>query len=196
VTFQRILTYTLNSLFKKIVQVFFLVAGLVITDHAILTPLLMVILMITGDFLAMSLTTDNVRPSPMPNTWRIAKLTIASAVLGGCLLLFAVLVVGKFQMGFGIEVLRTLSLVALVFGSEATLYSIRERRRLWSSRPSIWVVVSTVCDILIVSTLAARGIGMSPLSIFVVGGTLVASAVFVFLLDFAKVLVFHRLGIT
>jgi H+-transporting ATPase len=44
-----------------------------------------------------------------------------------------------------------------VFGSEATLYSIRERRRLWSSRPSLWVVVSTVCDILIISTLVTRG---------------------------------------
>ena len=67
VTFQRILTYTLNSIIKKIVTVLFLIVGLIMTGHAILTPLLMVIVMITGDFLAMSLTTDNVRPSPMPN---------------------------------------------------------------------------------------------------------------------------------
>ena len=197
VTFQRILTYTLNSVIKKIVQVLFLAVGLVMTGHAILTPMLMVILMITGDFLSMSLTTDNVRPSPMPNAWRIGKLTIAGVIMGGCLLLFctAVLAVGKFRMGFGIETLRTLAMVALVFGSEATLYSIRERRRLWSSRPSLWLVVSTVCDILIISTLVTRGIGMSPLSIFVVGGTLAAAAIFAFVLDFAKVPVFHRLRI-
>src|ERR1022692_2757114 len=138
VMFQRILTYTLNSVIKKIVQVLFLVVGLIMTGQAILTPMLMVILMITGDFLAMSLTTDNVRPSPMPNAWRIGKLTIAGVVMGSCLLLFctAVLAVGKFRMGLGIEALRTLAMIALVFGSEATLYSIRERRRLWSSRPS------------------------------------------------------------
>ena len=65
-TFQRILSYTLNSITKKTVQVLFLVIGLVMTGHAILTPLLMVIIMITGDFLGMSLTTDNVRPSPIP----------------------------------------------------------------------------------------------------------------------------------
>jgi len=123
-------------------------------------------------------------------------LTIAG-VTGGCLLLFctAVLAVGKFRMGFGIDTLRTLALVALVFGSEATLYSIRERRRLWNSSPSLWVVVSTVCDILIISTLVTRGIAMSPLSIFVVGGTLVAAAIFAFIVDFAKVLVYKRLGI-
>ncbi len=197
VTFQRILTYTLNSVIKKIVQVLFLVVGLIMTGHAILTPMLMVILMLTGDFLAMSLTTDNVRPSPMPNTWRIGKLTTAGAVMGSCLLLFctAVLAAGKFRMALGIEALRTLALVALVFGSEATLYSIRERRRLWHSRPSLWVVVSTVCDILIISALVTGGIVMTPLPILVVGGALVAAAVFAFLVDLVKVPVFHRLKI-
>ncbi len=197
VTFQRILTYTLNSVIKKIVQVLFLVVGLIMTGHAILTPMLMVILMITGDFLAMSLTTDNVRPSPMPNAWRIGKLTIAGVVMGSCLLLFctAVLAFGKFRMGLGIDALRTMALIALVFGSEATLYAIRERRRLWSSRPSLWVVVSSVCDVLIISTLVTRGIAMTPVPLFVVGGTLGAAAVFAFILDFIKVPVFNRLSI-
>ena len=47
-TFQRILTYTLNSVIKKIVQVLFLAVGLVMTGHAILTPMLMVILVLLG----------------------------------------------------------------------------------------------------------------------------------------------------
>ncbi len=59
--------------------------GLIMTGQAILTPLLMVIVMIAGDFLAMSLTTDNVRPSPMPNAWRIGNLTIAGVIMGICL---------------------------------------------------------------------------------------------------------------
>ena len=55
VIFQRILTYTLNSITKKTVQVLFLAVGLVMTGQAILTPLLMVLIMITGDFLGMSI---------------------------------------------------------------------------------------------------------------------------------------------
>ena len=127
VTFQRILTYTLNSVTKKIVQVLFLAVGLVMTGHAILTPMLMVIIMITGDFLGMSLTTDNVRPSPMPNAWRIGKLTIAGVFMGICRLVFctAVLAIGKFGMDLGIEALRTLAFVVIVFGNQATLYAIR-----------------------------------------------------------------------
>jgi H+-transporting ATPase len=88
VTFQRILTYTLRSIVHKTRQVLFLAVGLILTRHAILTPLLMVISMITGDFLAMSSTTDNVHPSPMPNAWRIENLTIAGILLGICDLIF------------------------------------------------------------------------------------------------------------
>src|SRR5208282_6436993 len=65
ITFQRILTYTLRSIVHKVRQVLFLTIGLVITGHAILTPMLMVLIMITGDFLGMSLTTDNVSPSAL-----------------------------------------------------------------------------------------------------------------------------------
>ena len=197
VTFQRILTYALNSVNKKTVQVLFLAVGLVMTGHAILTPMLMVIIMLTGDLLGMSLTTDNVRPSPTPNAWRIGELTIAGVFIGIAELIFctAVLVVGKFYLGFGIEALRTLAFVLIVFGNQATTYTNRERRHLGSARPSRWLIGSSVVDVAIASTLATCGIAMTPLPIFVVGGTLLAAVVFAFILDFAKVPVFKRLRI-
>ena len=175
----------------------FLIVGLIMTGHAILTPLLMVIVMITGDFLSMSLTTDNVRPSPTPNAWRIGSLTMAGVVMGVCLLAFCtgVLAVGKFGMNLGTEALRTLAFVVLVFGSQATIYAIRERRHLWGSRPSLWLAVSSVADIAIASTLAVGGIAMTPLPALLVAGTLAAAAVFAFVLDLVKVPVFARLGI-
>jgi H+-transporting ATPase len=197
VTFQRILTYALNSVNKKIVQVLFLAVGLLMTGHAILTPMLMVIIMLTGDLLGMSLTTDNVRPSPMPNAWRIGALTVAGLFMGVCELIFctAVLALAKFRLGFEIEALRTLAFVVIVYGNQATTYTNRDRRRLGSSRPSVWVVCSSVADVLIASTLAICGIAMTRLPIGVVGGTLVAAAVFAFLVDFAKVPLFNRLKI-
>jgi H+-transporting ATPase len=44
-------TYTLNSVTKKVVQVLFLAVGLVMTGHAMLTPMPIVIIMLTGDLL-------------------------------------------------------------------------------------------------------------------------------------------------
>jgi H+-transporting ATPase len=196
-TFQRILTYTLNSIIKKIVTVLFLIVGLLMTGHAILTPLLMVIVMVAGDSLAMSLTTDNVQPSPLPNTWRIGSLTIAGAVMAICLLAFCsgVLAFGDFEIGLGIDALRTLAFTALVFGSQAIIYAIRQRRHLWGSRPSLWLALSSVADIAIASTLAAAGIAMTPLPAWVLACTLAAAAAFAIILDFVKVPVFRRLGI-
>jgi H+-transporting ATPase len=197
VIYQRILTYTLNSITKKTVQVLFLAVGLIMTGHAILTPLLMVLIMITGDFLGMSMTTDNVRPSPRPNTWQIGSLTIAGLVMGIGELCFctSVLVFGAYRMAFGIAALQTLAFVAIVFGNQATTYTNRERRRLWSSSPSIWVIISSVGDVLIASVLAIAGIAMTALPAAVVAGTLLAAVVFAVLVDFIKVPLFRRLRI-
>jgi H+-transporting ATPase len=198
ITFQRILTYTLNSVMKKFLQVLLLTAGLIMTGHAVLTPMLMVIVMITGDFLAMSLTTDRVRPSEMPNSWHIGRITAAGVILGGCFLAFstAILAVGKFELHLGIESLQTLSVVAIVFGSQATTYVIRGRQHLWGLRPSVWLVLSSLADILIISTLALRGIAMAPLPIAIVAGEFGAALTFGIVMDLVKIPVFARLRIS
>jgi H+-transporting ATPase len=145
----------------------------------------------------MSLTTDHVRPSPLPNVWRIGRLTIAGVFMGIAELVFcsAVLMIGKFSMEFEIAELRTLAFIVIVFGNQAATYAIRERRRLWSTRPSSWLVVSSVADLLIASTFAIMGIFMTRLPIDVVLGTLAATVIFAFVVDAAKVPVFRRLGI-
>jgi len=124
-------------------------------------------------------------------------LTIAGVFMGVSELVFctAVLAIAKFRLGFEIETLRTLAFVLIVFGNQATTYTNRERQRMGSCRPSLWLVGSSVVDVLIAATLATRGIAMAPLPIFVVGGILVAAAVFAFILDFAKVPVFRGLRI-
>lgn len=198
VIFQRILTYTLNSIIKKVVTVLFLIVGLIMTGHAILTPIQMVIVMITGDFLAMSLTTDKVHPSPSPNVWRIGSLTIAGVVLGLCLLAFcaAMLAFGRFGLALPADTLSSLAFVALIFGSQATIYSVRERGHLWRSRPSAWLVASSCADMAIASILAVYGIAMAPLAPGLVAGTLVAAAAFAIALDFVKAQVFAQLKMT
>jgi len=198
ITFQRILTYTLNSITKKTVQVLFLGAGLVMTGHAILTPMLMILVMMVGDLLGMSLTTDNVQPSLLPNTWHIGKLTIAGIFMGVSELMFCVgvLAVGHFCIGLDIATLQTLAFVVLVFGNQASTYVVRARGRIWSApHPSRWVALSSVADLLIALTLAGGGWLMMPLPFRVLGGVLVGAVAFAFALDLVKVAVFRRLKI-
>jgi H+-transporting ATPase len=198
VIFQRILTYTLNSVSNKIAKMLFLTVGLVMTGHAILTPLLMIISMLSGDLPGMSLTTDNVDPSPRPNSWQIGKLTIAGIFMGISELLFctACLAVGKFALGFDLNKLRTLAFLTLVLGNQAATYLNRDRKRLGSCPPSRWLIASSVLDLSIGSTLAIFGIAMAPLSALLVVQLLVAAAVFAFVVDFVKVPIYSRLSIS
>ena len=198
ITFQRILTYTLNSLTKKIVQVLLLGIGLIMTGHAILTPMLMIIVMMVGDLLGMSLTTDNVQPSPLPNSWHIGKLTIAAIFMGFSELAFCVGIValGHFRLGLGIAALQTLAFFTLVCGNQATTYAVRARGRIWSSpHPCRWLVFSSVLDVFIAATLAGFGWLMLPLPIWVLASVLAGAIAFTFAMDLAKCLVFSRLKI-
>jgi H+-transporting ATPase len=197
VTFQRVLTYTLNSVTNKIAKVCLLAVGLFMTGHAVLTPMLVVISMLGSDLLGMSVSTDNVHPSALPNSWRIRQLTLAGAFMGVSELIFsvAVLAVGRFLLGPGIEPLRTLAFVVVVFGNIMSIYLNRDRRRLGSSRPSRWLVGSSLIDVVSASALAIFGIAMAPLTLTMVACVLLAAAVFAFLLDFVKAPVFRCLGI-
>lgn len=196
-TFQRILTYTLRSIIHKVVQVLFLAAGLIITGHAILTPALMVLMMVTGDFLAMSSSTDNVRPSPEPNIWRIRNLTIAGVILGIVDLLYCVICLasGKFLLGLDTETLRSFTVITLVFGGQAVFYVARERQHLWNSRPGRWLLASSTVDLGLISFLVLNGILMAALPVSIVGALLIAAIVFAFVLDAIKILLFRHLAI-
>lgn len=197
IAFQRILTYALRSIIAKTRQVLFLMIGLIMTGHAILTPMLMVLSMITGDFLSMSSTTDNVVPSPRPNVWRVDNLTIAGVMIGIFDLLFCTgaLAVGFYLLHLDTDALRTLTLVTIVYNGQAVFYVARERRRIWSSRPSLILVLSSIADLSIVTILASNGLLMAPLAPQIIGALFLAAVSLAFVLDQVKVWLFARLAV-
>jgi H+-transporting ATPase len=197
IAFQRLLTYTFNMLVKKVEIVLFLAVGLALTGHEVMTPVLMVLMLVTNDFLSMSLTTDRASPSSSPGRWRMRRVAGAAVILGACKLAFssAVLVLGAGRLGLGTGQVQTLAFVTLVLGNQAVLYVLRERRRLWRSRPSRWVLLASVVDVGVASALAVKGILMEPLPWWLVVGNLGAAAGFALILDQAKISVLSRLRI-
>ena len=169
------------------------------TGHAVLTPLLMVILMITGDFLAMSLTTDTVRPSATPNAWRIGQLTAAGIIMGACLLAYctAVLAVGQYALRLDADQVRTLTFTAMGVwqpGDDSTPYGnagisgAHAPATGFSRRP--WPTCSSL------RALAIAGVAMTPLPPLIVAGTLVTAAALALVLDLVKRPVFTRLELS
>ncbi|WP_164479481.1 HAD-IC family P-type ATPase [Methylocystis rosea] len=194
--FQRILTYTLNALVKKFLLVPFLGIGLLATGHAIVTPMQMALLLITGDFLTMAIATDRATPSSQPDAWRLGPITGAagSFAFAGLLFLSAIMLVGERVLGLSIDELRTVAFLSLVFFGQATVYILRERQRLWSSAPSGWLLASSSFNIAIAIVLALAGWLMAPLPAWIVGELFLATLLFAFFLDLLKSFVFASVG--
>ena len=168
--FQRVLTYTLGILVNKVVTLVVLGAGLVLTGHAVLTPMLQALSMFTNDFVSMARTADRATPSPHPNAWRLRNLTLATIPLAAFKFLFClgVLATGAFHLGLTTGQIQTLIFLMFVFAGQALVYVLRERGHMWSSRPSLVMMLFSLADIAVVSTLAVFGILMQPLPVSVV----------------------------
>jgi H+-transporting ATPase len=189
--FQRLLTYTLNMLVKKFEIVLFLAIGLGLTRHPVMTPVLMVLMMVTNDFLSMSLTTDRAMPSSTPSTWQMRRITVDAVALGLCKLAFStsLLAFGAFTLALDVATLQTFAFVTLVCGNQALLYVLRERQHLWHSMPGRWVLISSVVDLTIVWILAGSGTLMAPLPAGLIVMIVAASIGFALSLDQIKRLI-------
>ncbi|MDR3460916.1 MAG: HAD-IC family P-type ATPase [Beijerinckiaceae bacterium] len=195
--FQRVLTYTLTILINKCVTLILLGAGLIITGHAVLTPLLQALSMLTNDFVTMSRAADRARPSPYPNAWRVRNLTIAAVPLGCFRLVYlvTVLAVGWYWMRFSPGEMQTLTFAMLAFAGQGNIYVLREHGRLWNSRPAPVMMLASFCDIALVASFAIGGIMMTPLPASVVALLAATTVVFTLAMDSIKIAVYAHVRI-
>jgi H+-transporting ATPase len=195
--YQRMLTYTLNKIIKTLEIAVFLSVGLMLTGVFVVTPLLMVLLLFTNDFVTMSIATDRVNFSRKPDRWHISTLMLTAGALALPVLAlsFAVFFAGRDLLRLPLEQLQTLVFLMLVFTGQGNVYLVRERHHFWHSRPSRWLLTSSCVDVLIVSLMAVQGILMAPISPLLVGGLLALIAAFLLAVDFVKVQIFAHFGL-
>jgi H+-transporting ATPase len=186
--FARIRTYTLSMVVRKIAFVLYLALGLMLTGHAVLTPLLMVLLLIVNDFLTMAITTDRAAASAHPRNWRVGRIIIEGGALGVATLAFVtlLLLVGRAWWRLDLADLRTLSFLALMLAVQANIYVVREERWAWSSPPSAWLGAASVALVAIGVAAAWFGVFMAPLAPARILAVVAASVVFLVVLDGMK----------
>ena len=193
--YQRMLTYTINKIIKTIEIAFFLSFGLIFTHTFVTTPLLMVLLLFTNDFVTMSISTDRVKPSPLPNRWNVRSIVLGSIGLALPILAlsFGIFWYAQTRLQLPLANLQTLLFVMLVYSGQGTIYLVRERTHFWHSMPSKWMLIGTTLDILVVGLLATQGILMAPISPLLVTEVFGVIGLYLILLDFIKVPIFSRL---
>jgi H+-transporting ATPase len=187
--FQRVLTYTLNTLSKKIELMLLLVAGFLLTGHKPLTPLLMVLIILLNDFLTMALTTDRMSVSSKPSPWRTKPIVIAGGVLGLLRLgfTFGVFACGRHALGLDPPHLQTLTFAAVILGSQGGVYILRERGPCWASRPSGAMLWSSAFGLGVMAFITLAGYHVPALDVRLLAGVATVAAAYFLALDWIKV---------
>ena len=195
--FQRVLTYTLSILANKCATLIVMGVGLVMTGHAVLTPLLQALMMLVSDFVTMSRAADRAQPTPYPNTWRVRHLVVAAIPLGLFKLGYytSVLALGWFVLHLSALQMQTLTFLMLALAGQASIYVLREKRHFWRSRPAMVMLTASGMDMAVVTSLALGGLLMARLPGGEIGVLWLATLSFMLVFDQLKIAVLRRIQI-
>jgi H+-transporting ATPase len=164
--YQRVLTWILNKVSRTILKSGFVVAAFVATGKFVISALGMILLVFLTDFAKIALSADRVRPSPKPESWKIAPLVRVAVVLGVLMLAEALglLAVAWHRFDLGGARLSTFSFLTLLFFALFSIISVRERRGFWKSRPG-WVLLAALgAEALVGIAISAYGLAeLAPL---------------------------------
>ncbi|MCC6066034.1 MAG: plasma-membrane proton-efflux P-type ATPase [Thermofilum sp.] len=158
---ERALTWVLNKAAKTLQTVVVVLAGMLWLRRLALEPYQMALLLAANDFLTMSISTDNARPSKRPARWDMKPVAALSAVLAAAMSVPPLLALAvSLGSGMGWERATAAVLLSLIYTSQFRLLMVRERGWLWSSKPSRAVLLSIAGTFAAFTALALAGVLM------------------------------------
>ncbi|OYY54256.1 MAG: hypothetical protein B7Y53_06580 [Halothiobacillus sp. 28-55-5] len=154
--------------------------------------------MFTNDFVTMSIASDRVLPSRLPQRWQVRKLMASAAILGVVSLVFSFSLYSLVRIYGDLSPaqLQTFLFLILVFTNQASVFALRTDGALWQVKPARLLAMASSLDILIVGMLATLGWLMAALPLGFVLLVLVLSVLFALALNLIKQGVLPRFGLT
>ncbi len=195
--FQRMATWILNKVAKTIEISFFTILGVMFTKSFIITPMLVILLLFTNDFVTMSISTDNVKFSKEPNHWKVKNMIMGSVPMGLLQLLFsfgALLYLEKINP-LPLGQIQTIVFLIMVFTGQGMLYLVRTGGPFYSVAPSKYMLMATLADFIVVSLMAGFGILMPKIPFEYIGYLLAIGAAYLFVVDLIKIPLFRKFAV-
>lgn len=160
--YQRIYSWTLMMVARKLHIAGYVVVMLFLTHSFMLSITSTVLLLFLGDFVSMSMSTDNVRSSLKPDTFDMRRLFGVSGSLGLLMIIasviFTVPALSYFGLIGNVEKIYTFGFAYLNLAGISTLMIVRERNHLWKSKPSRFLSVMVLAEVLFVIAVSVFGV--------------------------------------
>jgi H+-transporting ATPase len=160
--YQRIYSWALMMITRKLHIVGYIVSMLFLAHSFMLSILGTVLLLFLGDFVSMSISTDNVKFSMKPDKFDVSRMFMLGGSLGilgtieGVALTLACL--SHFGLSGNVDKIYTFGFAYLNIAGVSTILTVRERSHFWRSRPSNFLAFTVFGEMLLVTLIATFGL--------------------------------------
>ncbi len=162
--YTRIRTWALNKVIKSVESLLIATVIFVITHSYILSPLIAILILLSNDFVTISVAVDHTKPIPHPTHWNIRNLIIAAFCIA---LVPYVFTMGLYliaqHLGYPFNTIRTVAYLSLIYLGATTLLAIRAWPFSWSVRPKGVLIGALIFSLVFSSLIAGFGIAIAPL---------------------------------
>ncbi len=194
--YTRIHTWVLNKIIKSIESLFIATIIFVLTHSYILSPLIAILILLSNDFVTISIAADHTRPLARPARWNIPGLVAGSFLVALVPYAFTMsLYVLARHDGYPFDVIRTVVYSSLIYLGATTLLAIRAWPFGWSVRPKGVLAAAVVFSLVFSSLIAGFGIFIKPLPPVFFVFIIVAAVASFFLIEAVKRIPFVKTSI-
>jgi H+-transporting ATPase len=193
---QRIKTWILAMITRKLALPAFIALGLLIFKEPVISPFLAFIFMLFGDVVTFSLSKDNVVPSAKPDRWDMRRLVAYGSVYGLIMLLMSLAIfwIARIILALPLDRVQSIIFVWLVLvAGQAALYLVRTIKVFWAKPyPGSFFAATTIFTLSLALIMSTFGLLMPPISLAWFGILLIAAFGYV-LIGNVIVLLFNKL---
>jgi len=147
---------------RKLHIAFFIVVMLFLANSLMLSITSTLITLFLADFATMSMATDNVRPSLKPDKFDMRSLFGVGGAMGLLMTIesaiFAVPSLSYFNLIGDMEKIFTFGFAYINFVGFSTILILREQSHFWKSRPSKFLSIVILAEILLVTAVSTLGV--------------------------------------
>ncbi len=160
----RIRTWALNKVIKSVESLFIATVIFVLTHSYILSPLIAILILLSNDFVTISISTDHTSPIHHPARWNIRNLIIAAFFIAVIPYIFTMsLYVIAWHMRYPFNTIRTIVYLSLIYLGATTLLAIRAWPFSWSVRPKSILIIALLFSLAFSTIVAGLGLFIAPL---------------------------------
>ena len=160
--YQRIYSWALMMVARKSSIIGYIVVMLLLTRSFMLSITGTVILLFLGDFGSMALSSDNVRSSLKPDSFKVSRLFGVGGWLGILMIIestvFTLAALSIFGLTGNVDKIYTFGFAYLNLSGILVIPIIRERSHFWESRPSKMLSITVLAEILLVIIISIVGV--------------------------------------